>query len=142
MLPFGGVACAMFVFSVDVLHAQKPKRRTAILGGRSAASPEKPQRSRSVSVASSRDRPRARGRSPAFNALAANFEKPNVRNLSTPPPDVKKLYPKPGPSDSTKVISKSMAIAALKSTFEKPAKTKLFPRSIKGMYCLNFSKTR
>lgn len=123
-----------------------------MLGGRSAASPEKPQRSRSVTVASSRDRPRARGRSPAFNALAANFEKPNARNLSTPPPDVKKLYQKPGPSESTKVISKSMAIAALKSNFEKavknfekpaknfekPAKTTLMPRSIKGMYCLNF----
>lgn len=133
----------MFVFSVDMLHAQKPKRRPGILG-RSAASPEKAQRSRSVTVASSRDRPRARGRSPAFNALAANFEKPNVsvRNLSTPPPDVKKLYQKPGPSDSTKVVSKSMAIAALKSTFEKPAKTTLIPRTIKGMYCLNFFKTR
>ncbi|KAK1399798.1 villin-4 [Heracleum sosnowskyi] len=109
----------------------KPKRRS-ILGGRSAASPEKPQRSKSVTVATSRDRPRVRGRSPAFNALAANFEKPNGRNLSTPPPDVKKLYQKPGPSDSTKVISKSMAIAALKSSFEKPAKTTLIPHSIKG----------
>ncbi|KAL8149454.1 hypothetical protein AgCh_006459 [Apium graveolens] len=120
----------------------KPKRRPAILGGRSAASPEKPQRSRSVSGASSRDRPRSRGRSPQFNALAANFEKPNGRNLSTPPPDVTELYQKPAPSESTKVVtSKSMAIAALKSTFEKPAKTSnfekpakttLMPRSVKG----------
>ncbi|KAL1816224.1 hypothetical protein ACET3Z_018798 [Daucus carota] len=108
----------------------KPKRRP-VLGGRSTASPEKPQRSRSVTVASSRDRPRQRGRSPAFNALAANFEKPSVRNLSTPPPAVKKLYPKPGTSDSPKLISKSMAIAQLKSQFEKPAKTSLIPRILK-----------
>lgn len=40
------------------------------------------------------DRVRVRGRSPAFNALASNFEKNTNRNLSTPPPVVNKLYPK------------------------------------------------
>lgn len=137
MLSLWLYGCAMFVFSFNMSNAQKPKRRP-VLGGRSTASPEKPQRSRSVTVASSRDRPRQRGRSPAFNALAANFEKPSIRNLSTPPPDVKKLYPKPGTSDSPKLVSKSMAIAQLKSQFEKPAKTSLIPRILKGMYCLTF----
>ncbi|XP_059637389.1 villin-4-like isoform X2 [Cornus florida] len=68
----------------------KPKRRIPVpYGGRSAVAAEKSQRSRSVSF--SPDRVRVRGRSPAFNALAANFESPNTRNLSTPPPMLEKL---------------------------------------------------
>ncbi|KAL4341070.1 hypothetical protein GQ457_08G002370 [Hibiscus cannabinus] len=71
----------------------KPKRRIPF-GGRSSGTPEKPKRSRSVSSGS--ERVRVRGRSPAFNALASAFEKPKDRNLSTPPPTVRKLYPKSG----------------------------------------------
>ncbi|KAK8649795.1 hypothetical protein V6N13_139452 [Hibiscus sabdariffa] len=71
----------------------KPKRRIPF-GGRSSGTPEKPKRSRSVSSGS--ERVRVRGRSPAFNALASTFEKPKDRNLSTPPPTVRKLYPKSG----------------------------------------------
>ncbi|CAA6671109.1 unnamed protein product [Spirodela intermedia] len=69
----------------------KPKRRTPTsIGGRSGV-PEKSQRSRSVSSFSP-DRVR----------------NPNARNLSTPPPVVKKLYPKSG----------SPAAATLSSSFE------------------------
>ncbi|KAK4392597.1 Villin-4 [Sesamum angolense] len=109
----------------------KPKRRTPIsYTGRSAA-PEKSQRSRSMSF--SPDRVRVRGRSPAFNALAANFENPNTRNLSTPPPMVRKVYPKSVTPDSGKLPSKSSAIAALTSTFEQsaPARQLIIPRSPK-----------
>ncbi|KAL8135204.1 hypothetical protein AgCh_010025 [Apium graveolens] len=95
----------------------KPKRRPPVsMGARSIA--EKPQRSRSVSA--SHDRPRARGRSPAFSALAANFETKNARNLSTPPPAVEKLIQKPGIYDSTK------------STHSNSAGSNLIPRSIKA----------
>jgi gelsolin len=79
-----------------------------------------------------------RGRSPAFNALAATFENPNVaanaRNLSTPPPVVRKLYPRSVTPDSA---SKSAAIAALTATFEQPppAREAIIPRSVKGLYC-------
>ncbi|KAM7473514.1 hypothetical protein LguiB_020757 [Lonicera macranthoides] len=106
----------------------KPKRRTPVLGGRSA--PEKSQRSRSVSF--SPDRARPRGRSPAFNALAANFENPNQRNLSTPPPTVRKIFPKSGSSspDSSKIASRSTAISALTATFE-PSRDSIIPRTIK-----------
>ncbi|CAN4124217.1 unnamed protein product [Withania somnifera] len=110
----------------------KPKRRTPVsYGGRSAAS-EKSQRSRSVSF--SPDRVRVRGRSPAFNALAATFENPNARNLSTPPPMVRKLYPKSVTPDSAKLAPRSAAIAALTASFDKalPAKEVIIPRSIKG----------
>nr|XP_016507624.1 PREDICTED: villin-4-like [Nicotiana tabacum] len=111
----------------------KPKRRTPVsYGGRSAA-PEKSQRSRSVSF--SPDRVRVRGRSPAFNALAATFENPNARNLSTPPPMVRKLYPKSVTPDSAKLAPRSAAIAALTASFDKPlpAKDVIIPRSIKGI---------
>lgn len=69
--------------------------------------PEKSQRSRSMSF--SPDRVRVRGRSPAFNALAATFESNNARNLSTPPPMVRKsqLYPKSVTPDTSKLASKS-----------------------------------
>lgn len=96
----------------------KPKRRAPVTYGARAGVPDKSQRSRSVS--SSPDRVRARGRSPAFNSLAANFENSNARNLSTPPP-VSKIYPKSVLSDSTKFAARSNAIAALTATFEKPA---------------------
>ncbi|XP_027066759.1 villin-4-like [Coffea arabica] len=109
----------------------KPKRRTPVsYGGRSPA-PEKSQRSRSMSF--SPDRVRVRGRSPAFNALAANFENPNARNLSTPPPVVRKLYPKSGTPESAQQDSRSAAIAALSAGFEQPAPARgtLIPRSVK-----------
>ncbi|KAL0346049.1 UNVERIFIED_CONTAM: Villin-4 [Sesamum radiatum] len=118
-------------FSWDSTKSAKPKRRTPIsYTGRSAA-PEKSQRSRSMSF--SPDRVRVRGRSPAFNALAANFENPNARNLSTPPPMVRKVYPKSVTPDSGKLPSKSAAIAALTSTFEQsaPARQFIIPRSPK-----------
>ncbi|KAI3814735.1 hypothetical protein L1987_14379 [Smallanthus sonchifolius] len=102
---------------------------------------EKPQRSRSVSFGS--DRPRARGRSPAFNALASKFDKPIVRNLSTPPQLLSKLGGGGGGSgvssldtskislDTSKILSKSKAIASLTASFDKPIREKLLPRSIK-----------
>ncbi|CAI9098426.1 OLC1v1035070C1 [Oldenlandia corymbosa var. corymbosa] len=111
----------------------KPKRRTPVsYGGRSPA-PEKSQRSRSMSF--SPDRVRVRGRSPAFNALAANFENPNARNLSTPPPMARKIFPKSGSAtpDSAQADSRSAAIAALTASFEQPAPARgtLIPRSVK-----------
>lgn len=80
------------------------------------------------------DRVRVRGRSPAFNALAATFENPSARNLSTPPPMGRKIYPKSVTPDSTKVASRSAAIAALTASFEKPAPAREtnIPRSLKG----------
>lgn len=111
----------------------KPKRRTSsAYGGRSSSVPDKSQRSsRSMSV--SPDRVRVRGRSPAFNALAANFENPGARNLSTPPPVVRKLYPKSKTPDSAILAPKSAAIAALTSSFEQPpsARETMIPRSVK-----------
>ncbi|ONI27342.1 hypothetical protein PRUPE_1G081400 [Prunus persica] len=109
----------------------KPKRRAPVsYGGRSSV-PEKSQRSRSMSF--SPDRVRVRGRSPAFNALAATFENANARNLSTPPPMVRKLYPKSVTPDSSKLASKSSAIASLTAGFEKPgpARESNIPRSPK-----------
>ena len=96
--------------------------------------PDKSQRSRSMSF--SPERVRVRGRSPAFNALAANFENPNARNLSTPPPVVRKIYPKSMSPDSAKLVSaKSTSIASLSASFEQPppAREAIIPRSIKGM---------
>nr|XP_010927065.1 villin-5 isoform X1 [Elaeis guineensis] len=103
-----------------VTLVDKPKRRIPTYGGRSSV-PDKSQRSRSMSF--SPDRVRVRGRSPAFNALAAAFENPNPRNLSTPPPAVTRLYPKSVTPDSAKVGSRSAAIAALTATFEPPSMT-------------------
>ncbi|RVW80642.1 Villin-4 [Vitis vinifera] len=109
---------------------RKPKRRTPVsYGGRSSSLPEKSQRSRSMSF--SPDRVRVRGRSPAFNALAANFENPNSRNLSTPPPMVRKLYPKSVTPDPSKLDSRSAAIAALSASFEQPAREPVVPKSPK-----------
>lgn len=108
----------------------KPKRRTPVYGGRSSV-PDKSQRSRSMSF--SPDRVRVRGRSPAFTALAATFESPNARNLSTPPPIVRKIYPKSVPVDSEKLASRSAAIAALTKTFEQPPPARnIIPKSIKA----------
>ncbi|KAF5956565.1 hypothetical protein HYC85_003790 [Camellia sinensis] len=107
----------------------KPKRRAPVsYSGRSAV-PEKSQRSRSMSF--SPDRVRVRGRSPAFNALAATFESSNARNLSTPPPIVGKLYPKSVTPDSSKLASRSAAIAALTASFEQRPRETIIPRSIK-----------
>lgn len=73
------------------------------------------------------DRARVRGRSPAFNALAANFENLNTRNQSTPPPMVspmvRKLYPKSLAPDLSKIAPKSAAIAARTALFEKSPPT-------------------
>ncbi|XP_057767306.1 villin-4-like [Salvia miltiorrhiza] len=112
--------------------SDKPKRRTPVsYGGRSAA-PEKSQRSRSMSF--SPDRVRVRGRSPAFSALAATFENSNARNLSTPPPMVRKVYPKSVTPDSGKNAPRSSSIAALSSSFEQPPPARQFvmPRSTKA----------
>eukprot|EP00262_Sarcandra_glabra_P008787 TRINITY_DN2252_c1_g2_i1.p1 TRINITY_DN2252_c1_g2~~TRINITY_DN2252_c1_g2_i1.p1 ORF type:complete len:320 (+),score=56.97 TRINITY_DN2252_c1_g2_i1:107-961(+) len=114
----------------------KPKRRTpASYGGRSSV-PDKSQRSRSMSF--SPDRVRVRGRSPAFNALAATFENPNARNLSTPPPVVRKLYPKsvtqtPDSSILSResIAPKSTAIAALTASFEPVRSFKASPEEQK-----------
>ncbi|KAM0020504.1 putative villin headpiece, villin/Gelsolin, ADF-H/Gelsolin-like domain superfamily [Helianthus debilis subsp. tardiflorus] len=117
----------------------KRKKRAPVFGGRSAS--EKPQRSRSVSFGS--DRPRARGRSPAFNALASKFGNPVVRNLSTPPALLSKLSSSGssggggsgggggGSLDTSKILSKSKAIASLTASFDKPTREKLLPRSVK-----------
>ncbi|XP_050216525.1 villin-4 [Mercurialis annua] len=111
---------------------EKPKRRTPVsYGGRSSSVPDKSQRSRSMSF--SPDRVRVRGRSPAFNALAATFESPNTRNLSTPP-TVRKIFPKSASPDSESLASKSAAIAALTASFEQPppARQVIMPRSVKA----------
>lgn len=110
----------------------KPKRRIPISYGRRSAAPEKSQRSRSVSSFSP-DRVRERGRSPAFNALAANFENTNARNMSTPPSMVTKLFPKSGILDPAKLTSRSAAIALISAGFEQPAPARDFtiPRSVK-----------
>ncbi|XP_027332142.1 villin-4-like isoform X2 [Abrus precatorius] len=112
----------------------KHKRRASVsYGGRVGGVPDKSQRSRSMSV--SPDRVRVRGRSPAFNALAANFENPGVRNLSTPPPMIRKLYPKSMTPDTSKLAPKSSAIARLSSSFElHSARENLIPRSLRGMH--------
>lgn len=109
----------------------KPKRRTpASYGGRSSSVPDKSQRS-SRSMSFSPDRVRVRGRSPAFNALAATFESANARNLSTPPPVVRKLYPKSVTPEAVTVAPKSAAIAALTASFEQTPREPIIPRSRK-----------
>eukprot|EP00252_Welwitschia_mirabilis_P024171 TRINITY_DN7065_c0_g1_i1.p1 TRINITY_DN7065_c0_g1~~TRINITY_DN7065_c0_g1_i1.p1 ORF type:complete len:1024 (+),score=247.76 TRINITY_DN7065_c0_g1_i1:394-3465(+) len=98
--------------------SEKPKRRSpATYSGRSSV-PDKTQRSRSTSF--SPDRVRVRGRSPAFNALASAFENPSARGVSTPPPVVRKLYPKSVTPDSLNKATppRAAAIAALTSKFE------------------------
>ncbi|XP_039806628.1 villin-5 isoform X2 [Panicum virgatum] len=105
----------------------KPRRRTPVYSGRSTTQ-DKSQRSRSMSF--SPERVRVRGRSPAFTALAASFESSSNRNLSTPPPVVKKLYPKSLTPDSLNTSSKSSAIAALAGSSDRPTETPT-PESIK-----------
>ncbi|VAH51356.1 unnamed protein product [Triticum turgidum subsp. durum] len=102
----------------------KPKRRTPAVSGRSAAQ-DKAQRSRSMST--SPECHRIRGRSPAFAALTSAFEKPSTRNLSTPPPAVKKLFPKSTGPDT----SKEAAISELTSSLEGPLK-RTIPKSVKA----------
>ncbi|KAK3124950.1 hypothetical protein QOZ80_7BG0597600 [Eleusine coracana subsp. coracana] len=101
----------------------KPKRRAPVYAGRSTTQ-DKSQRSRSVSF--SPERVRVRGRSPAFTALASTFESQGNRNLSTPPPVVKKLYPKSVTPDSSNTPSKSSLAASLdhpaQNSTEKPIK--------------------
>ncbi|XP_074591804.1 villin-5-like isoform X1 [Curcuma longa] len=110
----------------------KPKPRVPSYGGRVSVT-DKSNRSRSMSI--SPDNARARGRSPAFTALAKNFENPNARNLSTPPPAVTKLYPKSALAESAKsVVPRSAAIAALTASFES---TKVESKLSKGMQSIN-----
>ncbi|CAN8326574.1 unnamed protein product [Cochlearia groenlandica] len=102
--------------------AEKPKRRTpASYGGRASVPDKSQQRSRSMSF--SPDRVRVRGRSPAFNALAATFENQNARNLSTPPPVVRKLYPRSVTPDSSKFAPKSSSAIASRSALFEQVKT-------------------
>uniref|UniRef100_A0A7N0VI90 HP domain-containing protein n=1 Tax=Kalanchoe fedtschenkoi TaxID=63787 RepID=A0A7N0VI90_KALFE len=117
----------------NVRKKEKPKRRPPVSHGGRSSVPDNSQRARSMSF--SPDRVRVRGRSPAFNALAAKFESPNVRNLSTPPPVVPKLYPKSITPDSGDIPKpKSRAINALAAAFDKPppARGVLFPRTVKA----------
>lgn len=96
----------------------KPKRRVPkSYGGRTGVHGVQEKSKRSRSMTFSPDRVRVRGRSPAFNALAANFENTN-RNLSMPPPMISKLYPKSGTSSPAQLVPKSAAIAALTASFE------------------------
>uniref|UniRef100_A0A0D9W924 HP domain-containing protein n=1 Tax=Leersia perrieri TaxID=77586 RepID=A0A0D9W924_9ORYZ len=106
----------------------KPKRRTPAFSGRNTGQ-DKSQRTRSMSH--SPERHRVRGRSPAFTAIASAFENPSTRNLSTPPPAVKKLFPKSGGSDLSKTTPKKLAISALTSAFEDPMKSTI-PKSVKA----------
>ncbi|XP_018451220.1 villin-4 [Raphanus sativus] len=102
--------------------AEKPKRRTpASYSGRASVPDKSQQRTRSMSF--SPERVRVRGRSPAFNALAATFESQNARNLSTPPPVVRKLYPRSVTPDSSKLAPKSSAISSRSALFEQRLKT-------------------
>ncbi|KAF9680537.1 hypothetical protein SADUNF_Sadunf06G0131700 [Salix dunnii] len=112
----------------------KHKRKTPVSHGGRSSVPDKSQRSRSMSF--SPDRVRVRGRSPAFSALAANFENPSARNLSTPPPVVRKVYPRSMSPDSAKLASKSAAIAAFTASFEQPPPTRqvIMPRSVKASH--------
>lgn len=119
--------------NISTLRCQKPKRRTPAVSGRGAAQ-DKAQRSRSMST--SPECHRVRGRSPAFAALTSAFEKPSTRNLSTPPPAVKKLFPKSTGPDT----SKEAAISELTSSLEGPLK-RTIPKSVKGIVqynCLDF----
>ena len=95
-----------------------------------------------MSVSPTPERVRARGRSPAFNAIASTFENPKDRNLSTPPPMIRKLYPKSMTPDSVKLAPKSSAIAQLSSSFEQTpsARDKLIPRSLRGMQQMSLFK--
>ncbi|KAK8449560.1 hypothetical protein SEVIR_7G238600v4 [Setaria viridis] len=107
----------------------KPKRRTLAFTGRSSGQ-DKSQRSRSMST--SPDRPRVRGRSPAFNALTSAFENSSsTRNLSTPPPAVRKLFPKSGGPDQSKVSPKKSAIGAVTNSFDGPMRS-IIPKSVKA----------
>ncbi|KAL8489022.1 hypothetical protein ACS0TY_025070 [Phlomoides rotata] len=118
--------------SGGIAFMDKPRRRVPVsIGGRSGA-PEKSQRSRSVSV--SAERVRVRGRSPAFNALASTFEDHSVRNLSTPPTMMGKLFPRSVATESGSQASRSAAIAALSAGLQTPtpaARPFIFPRSLK-----------
>lgn len=132
---FGSEEISINLQFLDFTCFQKPKRRTAAsYAGRSPV-PDKSERS-SRSMSFSPERVRVRGRSPSFNALAANFENPNARNLSTPPL-VRKPSPKPVPLDPTKLAPKSPAIANLSASFERPKEVmipkSIIPKSLKGI---------
>ncbi|XP_042444223.1 villin-3-like isoform X2 [Zingiber officinale] len=118
----------MLVKDGVVPTSDKPKRRApSSYAGRSPVPDKSEHSSRSMSF--SPERIRVRGRSPAFNALAANFENSNARNLSTPPPLVRKPSPKPVLLDPTKLAPKSPTIANISASFERP-KEVMIPKSI------------
>lgn len=105
----------------------KPKRRpTASSHTGRCIVPDKSQRR---TTSSSPDRARARGRSPSFTALAANFENPNARNLSTP-----SVATKPSPRSSPEPVKppqRADSIVAISALFEQP-RPNLIPKSRKG----------
>ncbi|EPS72001.1 hypothetical protein M569_02755 [Genlisea aurea] len=117
----------MMLNNGETTNLDKHRRRRRPVPFHTRTSQDKAQRSRSVCVFSNNDRPKARGRSPAFNALASKFEITNTRNLSTPPPVVSKFFPRSASPDS--------AVSSLASSFEKtgpPGRSFLMPHSIKG----------
>ncbi|KAI4969901.1 hypothetical protein ZWY2020_000815 [Hordeum vulgare] len=113
----------------------KPKRRptTSSHTGRCIV-PDKSQRK---TTSSSPDRARVRGRSPSFTALAANFENPNARNLSTPPVATKpspRTTPRTTPRTSPEPVKppqRADSIAAISALFEQP-RPNLIPKSRKA----------
>ncbi|XP_020146772.1 villin-3 [Aegilops tauschii subsp. strangulata] len=109
----------------------KPKRRPTSSShtGRCIV-PDKPQRR---TTSSSPDHARVRGRSPSFTVLAANFENPNARNLSTPPVATKpspRTTPRTSPEPG-KPHQRADSIAAISALFEQP-RPNLIPKSRKG----------
>ncbi|KAL0798285.1 hypothetical protein Bca101_053459 [Brassica carinata] len=107
--------------SKSAMHGNSFQRKLRIVKNGGTPVAESQQRTRSMSF--SPERVRVRGRSPAFNALAATFESQNARNLSTPPPVVRKLYPRSVTPDSSKLAPKSSAIASRSALFEQRLKT-------------------
>ncbi|KAL4188346.1 hypothetical protein AMTRI_Chr08g201960 [Amborella trichopoda] len=98
---------------VKGLHPKMtPKSSRKVYGMHSTEST--PDRSRSKSVSSERER-QVRSKSPALTAMASRFETSNGRGLSTPPPVVRKLFPRSSPesSPSKETPPLSPAMAAL-----------------------------
>nr|XP_045086974.1 villin-3 isoform X1 [Aegilops tauschii subsp. strangulata] len=114
----------------------KPKRRPTSSShtGRCIV-PDKPQRR---TTSSSPDHARVRGRSPSFTVLAANFENPNARNLSTPPVATKpspRTTPRTSPEPG-KPHQRADSIAAISALFEQP-RPNLIPKSRKAGRAVN-----
>uniref|UniRef100_A0A453T2J1 HP domain-containing protein n=1 Tax=Aegilops tauschii subsp. strangulata TaxID=200361 RepID=A0A453T2J1_AEGTS len=118
----------------------KPKRRPTSSShtGRCIV-PDKPQRR---TTSSSPDHARVRGRSPSFTVLAANFENPNARNLSTPPVATKpspRTTPRTSPEPG-KPHQRADSIAAISALFEQP-RPNLIPKSRKGIVAFSERNT-